>query len=90
MGANGPIVQEQHALGNAGRQGWDLHPWPGETPAWPSLPPDTQWALLDLLFFCLFRATPQAYGGSQARGQTRDIAAGLRHSQSNGGSKLRL
>ena len=32
-----------------------------------------------ILFFCLFRATPVAYGGSQARGQIRAVAASLRH-----------
>ena len=31
-----------------------------------------------------------AYGGSQARGPIRAIAAGLRHSHSNIGSELRL
>ena len=42
------------------------------------------------LFFCLFafsRATPAAYGGSQARGLIGAIAAGLRHSHSNVGSE---
>ena len=34
------------------------------------------------LFFCLFRATPAAYGSCQARGQMGDRAAGLRHSHS--------
>ena len=38
-------------------------------------------------FFCLFRATPTAYGGSQARGQIGDVATGLRHSHSNMGPK---
>ena len=32
---------------------------------------------------CLFRATPTAYGGSQARSQIRAAAAGLHHSHSN-------
>ena len=41
-------------------------------------------------FFCLFRAAPTAYGGSQARGQVRSTAAGLHHSHSNAGSKLHL
>ena len=27
-------------------------------------------------FLCLFRATPEAYGGSQARGWIRAVAAG--------------
>ena len=32
---------------------------------------------------CLFRASPTAYGGSQARGRTGAVAAGLRSSHSN-------
>ena len=42
------------------------------------------------LAFLLFRAAPAAYGSSQARGQIRDVAAGLCHSHSNAGSKLHL
>ena len=45
------------------------------------------------LSFCLFafpRATPMAYGGSQARGGIGAVAAGLSHSHSNAGSKPRL
>ena len=34
-------------------------------------------------FFCLFRATPEAHGGSQSRGPMGAIAAGLHHSHSN-------
>ena len=30
--------------------------------------------------FCLFRAAPAAYGGSQARGLIGAVAAGLHHS----------
>ena len=33
--------------------------------------------------FCLFKATPAAYGSSQARGRIRAIAASLHHSHSN-------
>ena len=33
--------------------------------------------------FCLFRATPAAHGGSQARGPIGAEAAGLSHSHSN-------
>ena len=40
--------------------------------------------------FCLFRAIPTAYGGSQARGLIRAIAAGLRQGHSNTRSKPRL
>ena len=41
--------------------------------------------LLIFLFFafCLFRATPMAYGSSQARGPIGAIAAGLHHSHSH-------
>ena len=35
------------------------------------------------LFFFVFRAAPTAYGGSQARGPVRAIAAGLSQSHSN-------
>ena len=38
----------------------------------------------------LFRATPVAYGGSQARGRIGTTAAGLHHSHSNTGSEPRL
>ena len=33
-----------------------------------------------LFFFGFFRATPTAYGGSQARGRIGAVAAGLHHS----------
>ena len=42
-----------------------------------------------LLLLCLFRAIPVAYGGSQARGPIRAVAAGLHHSHSNAGSETR-
>ena len=49
------------------------------------------WKYLTIRFFCLFvfvfvllfRATPAAYGGSQARGQNGVTAASLYHSHSN-------
>ena len=37
------------------------------------------------LVFLLFRAAPEAYRGSQARGLVRAVAAGLRHNHSNVG-----
>ena len=37
------------------------------------------------LSFCLFRAAPAVYGGSQARGPVGATAAGLHHSHSNTG-----
>ena len=39
---------------------------------------------------CLLGAAPKVYGGSQARGLIGTAAAGLHHSHSNTGSKLRL
>ena len=42
------------------------------------------------LSFCIFRAAPTAYGGSQARGLIGAAAAGLGHSHSNAGSELHL
>ena len=49
--------------------------------------------LIFFLSFCLFafsRATPVAYGGSQARGLIGAVATGLYHSHSNVGSEPRL
>ena len=40
--------------------------------------------------FCLFRATPSAYGSSQARGWMGAIAAGLHRSHSNTGAEPHL
>ena len=37
------------------------------------------------LSFCLFRATPEAHGGSQAGGRIRATAASLHQSHSNRG-----
>ena len=46
---------------------------------------------LSKLFFGLFLgAAPAAYGGSQARGPIGTVAASLRQSHSNAGSKLHL
>ena len=42
------------------------------------------------LFCCLFRAASVAYGGSQAWGQIRTVAAGLHHSHSNARSEPHL
>ena len=50
-------------------------------------------SFLSLSFFFslfLFRATPMAYGCSQARGRIAAIAAGLHHSHSNTGLELQL
>ena len=42
------------------------------------------------LSFVFLGAAPAVYGGPQARGRIRATAAGLHHSHSNAGSKLRL
>ena len=42
------------------------------------------------MFCLLFRATPAAYGSSQARGLIRAVAAGQCHSHSKEGAKPRL
>ena len=44
----------------------------------------------EIFFFCLFRAAPKAYGGSQGKGQTGALAASLHHSHSNGRSEPSL
>ena len=41
-------------------------------------------------FFAISRAASVAYGGSQARGLIEAVAAGLRQSHNNAGSKARL
>ena len=43
--------------------------------------------IVRLVGFCLSRAAPAIYGGSQTRGPIRDTAAGLHHSHSNTRSK---
>ena len=48
------------------------------------------WFFFFFFFSGLFRATPKAYGESQARGPIRAVAAGLCHSHSNTGFQLRL
>ena len=42
------------------------------------------------VFFAISRAAPAAYGGPQARGLIGAVPAGLHHSHSSVGSKLRL
>ena len=46
--------------------------------------------ILFLCLSCLFRVSPMAYGGSQARGPIGATAPGLRQSHSNARSKPRL
>ena len=45
---------------------------------------------LFFFFFCLYRAAPLAYGGSQARGWIGAIASGLHHSHNNTRSEPHL
>ena len=45
---------------------------------------------ISCLFFLFFRATPTAYGGSQATGWIKAVASGLRNSHSNARSELHL
>ena len=59
---------------------------------WPMFSPKSFWvfSFLFILFFCLFdfsRATPVAYGGSQARGRIGSVAASLRQSHGNARSE---
>ena len=42
---------------------------------------------ITFFFFFFFRATPETYGRSQARGQIKAVAAGLHHSHSIDGSE---
>ena len=42
------------------------------------------------IYLFIFRATPTAYGGSQARGLIIAVAAGLHHSHTNSGSEPHL
>ena len=46
--------------------------------------------IIYLFVFCVFTATPMAYGGSQTRGRIGDIAADLHHSLSNAGTEPHL
>ena len=50
------------------------------------------WSVYRFFFlsFCLFRATPTAYGSSQARGQILAVAPSLFQSHSNVASELCL
>ena len=45
---------------------------------------------LYFIIIILFRATPMAYGGSEAKGLIGDVAAGLHHNHSNVGSETYL
>ena len=45
---------------------------------------------ISFFFFCLFRATPRAHRGFQARGRIGAVATGLHHSHSNTRSELHL
>ena len=46
--------------------------------------------ILDIWGFFFFKATPEAYGSSQARDRIGAVAAGLPHSHSSAGSESLL
>ena len=48
------------------------------------------WYVNFFFFWSFFRAAPMSYGGSQARGPVRAIAASLCHSHSNAESEPHL
>lgn len=48
---------------------------------------ETKTSSFFFLPFFFFSTTPEAYGGSQARGRIRDVAAGRHHSHSNTGAE---
>ena len=51
---------------------------------------DTRSCSFVFFLFAFSRATPEAYGGSQASGLIVAVAASLRQSHSNAGSELHL
>ena len=57
----------------------------GGLPASPNAAPSL--TFLSFFLFCLFRATPLAYGSSHARGQIEAAVTSLQHRHSNGGSE---
>ena len=59
-------------------------------PGWVGDGMDGHFSGFPFCLFCLFRAAPAAYGGSQARGQIGAAATGLCQSHSNTGSELHL
>ena len=80
------------ARGQIGAADASLHHSHSNSGSEPCLWPTPQTLeMLDLFFFFLFfRTASMAYGGSQARGPIRAVAAGLRQSYSNAGSEQRL
>ena len=65
-------------------------PWAVVTKAWVPNPVPTCMGFVTWDKLLFLRAAPKAHGGSQARGQIRAVAAGLRHRHSNAGSKPQL
>ena len=73
------------ALSSTVRMHWKSHPpWDGKGQSIRY----NVWVFLVVVV--LFRVTPVAYGGSQARGRIGVVAAGLRHSHSNARSEPHL
>ena len=76
--SNSPSMNRNHL----GRESSRIHQTFRLLQPWPTL--------CVCVCVCLFRATPEAYGSFQARGRIGAATAGLHHSHSNAGSKLRL
>ena len=77
----------QHLNLSSHQQFWELFPLFHVLPALGILNFCDSVECIIMFSFLLFRASPAAYGGSQARGPIRATAAGLHHSHSNTGSK---
>ena len=84
LGAGAWDKPSQHAMGDQGE------PWSRSGPVLLSFVPpgeprgrEQEKSKILFFFFCIFRAAPEACGGSQARGLIGGIAAGLHHSHSN-------
>ena len=63
---------------------------PGESQTWRSDVTATHTGSFFFFFFFLFRASPLAFGSSQARGQIGTAATGLCHNHSTSRSELQL
>ena len=83
----------ERGVGGLGDEGWvgaadRLQLWPRRLPSGAPCSPFFSYFILSCSL--LFRATPAAYGGSQARGPIGTTAASLHHSHGNARSELSL
>ena len=90
LGWDGNAVCKVRSDSKSRETGWLVH-WRGRRRSehvnirvWIVFPPGA------FVCVCLFRATPKAYGSSQARGPIGAVAASLCQSHSNARSKSRL